>query len=133
MSANKETANRVPRVKSLEEEATFWDTHSPLDYPKHWKEGKRAKGQRPLGHILGVRLDAEVIGELAAIARDKGLGPSTLARMWIMERLLEERREKPRQKESGEAPASRGAAVTSQPAAQRSDDSWVEQAQQNPP
>jgi hypothetical protein len=95
MPTHKETAqekpNRVPRFRSLEEEAEFWDTHSPLDYPEYWKEGERPKAERPLGHILGVRLDAKVIGELSAIAHRKGLGPSTLARMWLMERLDQER------------------------------------------
>lgn len=100
MSTNSETVQRVPRFKSLKEEADFWDTHSPLDYPEHWKEGKPAKSQRPLGHILGVRLDATVIGELAALSRSKGIGPSTLARIWLMERLEAARTEKPRQKES---------------------------------
>ena len=96
MAADKETndpGGRVPRFKSLEEEAEFWETHSPLDYPDYWKEGKRVKGERPLGHILGVRLDATVIGELATIARSKGIGPSTLARIWLMERLTQEQKE----------------------------------------
>ena len=90
MPTDKETANRVPRFKSLEEEAEFWDSHSPLDYPDYWKEGKRVKVGRPLGHILGVRLDARVIGELSTLAQSKGIGPSTLARIWLMERLDEE-------------------------------------------
>jgi len=87
----KETGGKVPRFRSLEEEAEFWDAHSPLDYPDYWKEVKRVKVERPLDHILGVRLDAQVIGELADIARQKGIGPSTLARMWLMERLAQER------------------------------------------
>lgn len=76
MPRSKEVVNRVPVFKSQEEEAAFWDSHSPLDYPEHWKEVKRVKAQRPLGHILGVRLDARVIDELAAIAQRKGIGPS---------------------------------------------------------
>lgn len=80
---------KLPRFKSLDEEADFWDKHSPLDYGQ-WKEVKRIKVERPLGHILGVRLDARTIDHLADIGRKKGLGPSTLARMWILERLEEE-------------------------------------------
>ncbi len=100
MSAKKETDHRVPRFKSIEEEAEFWDSHSPLDYPEYWKGGKWQKGQRPLGHILGVRLDSKVLGELAALARSKGIGPSTLARIWLIERLEEESTDKPHKKES---------------------------------
>ena len=46
---------------------------------------KQAKRQPPLSHILGVRLDADVIDALATIAQRKGIGPSTLARIWLME------------------------------------------------
>ena len=80
---------RAPKFKSLEEEAAFWDTQSPLDYPNEWTEEKPAKIERPLGHILAVRLDAQTIHRLAVIARKKGIGPSTLARMWLLERLAQ--------------------------------------------
>lgn len=93
MPTSKDVISRVPAFKSQEEEAAFWDSHSPLDYPEHWKEVKEVKFQRTLGHILGVRLDAKVIDELAAIAQRKGIGPSTLARIWLMERLDQEHEE----------------------------------------
>jgi len=79
---------KIPRFKSREEEARFWDTHSPLDYGK-WEEVE-LKVARPLGHILAVRMDAQTIDRLAAIGRKKGIGPSTLARMWLLERLERE-------------------------------------------
>jgi hypothetical protein len=47
--------------------------------------------QAPLTHTLAVRLDAETIDTLAAIGASKGVGPSTLARMWLIERLASER------------------------------------------
>jgi len=81
--------SKIPRFKSREEEAEFWDTHSPLDYGE-WKEVKRFKVVRPLAHILGVRLDAKTITKLGAIGRKKGVGASTLARMWLLERLERE-------------------------------------------
>lgn len=97
MSADK-IPNEVPRFKSLEEEADFWDSHSPLDYPDYWEETKAARAQAaPRGHILGVRLDAELIDELATLARSKGVGPSTLARVWLTERLAhEQQKERPK-------------------------------------
>jgi CopG antitoxin of type II toxin-antitoxin system len=92
--------SRIPRFKTREEEAEFWDTHSLADFADELKEVS-VKVERPLGHILGVRLNAKTIDALAAIGRKKGIGPSTLARIWIMERLSElegeEQQKKPRQ------------------------------------
>ncbi|OGO53233.1 MAG: hypothetical protein A2148_01860 [Chloroflexi bacterium RBG_16_68_14] len=81
---------KIPRFKSREEEAHFWDTHSPLDYGE-WKEVKRFKVAKPLTHTLAVRLDAKTIGQLGALGRKKGVGASTLARMWLLERLEQEK------------------------------------------
>lgn len=83
-------AKKIPRFKSREEEAEFWDTHSPLDYGE-WKEVKRFTVEKPLVHILGVRLDAKTITRLGVIGRKKGVGASTLARMWLLERLDSEK------------------------------------------
>jgi len=79
---------RIPRFKNRDEEAEFWATHSPLDYGE-WEEVK-LEVARPLGHILAVRLDAKTIGQLGRLGRKKGLGASTLARMWLLERLERE-------------------------------------------
>ncbi len=33
---------KLPKFKSEEEEARFWDTHSPLDYPGEFREVKES-------------------------------------------------------------------------------------------
>ncbi len=76
---------KIPRFKSYEEEADFWDTHSPLDYGS-WKEVK-LEFAKPLIHTLGVRLDAKTITQLSRLGSELGVGPSTLVRIWIMEKL----------------------------------------------
>ncbi len=91
---------KIPKFKSYKEEADFWDTHSPLDYGT-WKEVK-LEVAKPLVHILGVRLDAKTIDLLAKLGNDMGVGPSTLVRMWIMEKLKSLRR----QSKQSEAPSS---------------------------
>ena len=83
-----ETRKKIPRFKSREEEAEFWDTHSPLEYGE-WEEVE-LKVARPLAHTLTVRLDARTIDRLATAGRKKGIGPSTLVRMWLLERLEQE-------------------------------------------
>lgn len=76
---------KIPKFKSYDEEANFWDIHSPLDYGT-WKEVK-LEVTRPLEHILGVRLDAKTIDQICLLSNDMGIGPSTLVRMWIVEKL----------------------------------------------
>ncbi len=87
-----ERRSRIPRFKSLEEEANFWETHDTTEFEDEFEEVE-IKVARPLQHILAVRLDAKTIDRLAVTGRRKGIGPSTLARMWLLERLEQE--EKP--------------------------------------
>ena len=77
---------RIPRFASLEEEAAFWDTHDVTDYPDELKPVK-VRFARNLSEGITIRLDAETLAALRKQARDKGIGPSTLARMWILERM----------------------------------------------
>jgi hypothetical protein len=81
---------KIPRFKNLDEEAEFWETHDTTQFEDEFKE-VRVKVARPLSHILAVRLDARTIDRLAEVGRAKGLGPSTLARMWLLERLEQEK------------------------------------------
>jgi predicted glycoside hydrolase/deacetylase ChbG (UPF0249 family) len=77
---------RIPQFKSRAEEARFWDTHSLADY---WDEFTpvRARFAKNLSEVLPVRFDAETLDQLRAQARRKGLGPTQLVRMWVLERL----------------------------------------------
>ena len=84
------TKSRIPRFRSLAEEAEFWDTHDSTEFEDEFKEVK-IRVARPLVHVLAVRLDAKTIDQLAAVGRKKGVGPSTLARMWLLERLEREK------------------------------------------
>lgn len=79
---------QIPESKSREEEAEFWDTHSFADY---WDEFKPVKVRfaKKLSQGFTIRLDAETIFELRIRAKGKGIGPTTLARMWILEHLQE--------------------------------------------
>ena len=46
-----------------------------------------AEVKKPLDKVIPVRLSAEKWEELRKEARELGIGPTTLARMWILERL----------------------------------------------
>ncbi len=90
MTRSKEKASRrerrIPQFKSREEEAKFWDTHSLADY---WDEFSptRVRFARNLSEVLPVRFDVETLNKLRAEAQKKGVGPTTLVRMWVLERL----------------------------------------------
>ena len=55
-----------------------------------WNESDEVvelEAKQPLDKVIPVRLSAEKWEEMRKEARELGIGPSTLARMWILERL----------------------------------------------
>jgi predicted DNA binding CopG/RHH family protein len=81
--------SRIPKFKSRQEEAEFWDTHSIADY---WDEMKPVKVRfaKNLSEGITIRLDPTTMKAVRSEARAKGLGPTTLIRMWVMERIKKE-------------------------------------------
>jgi CopG antitoxin of type II toxin-antitoxin system len=80
---------RIPKFAGRAEEATFWDTHSMADY---WDELKpvRVRFAKNLSQGITIRFDPPTLDKLRLQAQQKGIGPTTLARMWILEHLAEE-------------------------------------------
>jgi hypothetical protein len=84
----KDTKSRIPTFKTIEEEAAFWDTHSSEEFaneltPVENVEFVKVRSKK----ALTVRFDEDMFEELTKEAREKGIGPSTLARMVILEHL----------------------------------------------
>jgi len=86
--SKKQQLSKVPVFKSRKEEAEFWDTHSPLDFPDYW-EDEEAGIEKPLRHemVLSVRLDEGTVKKMEDLSRRRHIGKSTLARMLIIEGL----------------------------------------------
>ena len=82
--------SRIPEFASREEEAEFWDSHDITDYLDELKPA-RVRFAKHLSEGITIRLDAETLTALRTQAKDKGIGPTTLIRMWILERLKEQR------------------------------------------
>jgi hypothetical protein len=80
------TASRIPDFQSREEEAKFWDTHDFTEFLEETRPVKLRVGTN-LSEGLTVRLDRRDREELERRASEQGIGPSTLVRMWIKERL----------------------------------------------
>lgn len=81
-----ETKTRIPEFSSYEEEAKFWDTHDFGDFLDE-TEDVDIKFSKGLSENLSVRFSSDVINLLRTQAERMGIGPSTLVRMWVMERL----------------------------------------------
>jgi hypothetical protein len=92
-----EPARRVPAFRNRQEEAEFWDTHSFADY---WDDftPTNVRFAKKLSEPVTMRLDTTTLGELRVRARAKGIGPTTLIRIWILERLQAEHRAERRRK-----------------------------------
>lgn len=82
--------NRIPEFKNLEEEAKFWDTHSTVDYEHEFKPAKVCFAKN-LSQGITVRFDPESLAGLRELAHEQGIGPTTLARIWILEQLRQEK------------------------------------------
>jgi len=73
----------IPQFETEEQEAEYWDSHSPLDLaaePKAQKVRVRGVKDRP----ITIRLDSKSRSELDRLAAERGLGPSTFARLILM-------------------------------------------------
>ncbi|MDQ3044607.1 MAG: BrnA antitoxin family protein [Chloroflexota bacterium] len=84
-----EAFGRIPAFDDIEEEAAFWDTHDTADFAEEWTPVQITVGQE-LKDRVTLRLNEADRNELATRARVKGVGPSTLVRMWLKERLRHE-------------------------------------------
>ncbi|MCI2431198.1 BrnA antitoxin family protein [Candidatus Acetothermia bacterium] len=79
---------KIPKFKSYKEEAAWWDTHDVTEI-----EGLEVtKGEtfiRPKKQIVSIRLERQFVDLLKYIAQEKGLGHTTLVRLWVIEKLKE--------------------------------------------
>ena len=82
---------KIPKFKTHEEAARFWESHSFRDYYKDTKEAGIKFVRRPK-RTVAVRLDPDDIKSVEKIAERKGLSYTSLLRMWIKEQLHKEQR-----------------------------------------
>jgi hypothetical protein len=76
----------IPEFASREEEVRFWDTHDLADYWDDF-EPVELRFSENLSQDLTIRLDEASLKELRQRAREQGIGPTALARLWVLERL----------------------------------------------
>lgn len=82
---------KIPKFTDEKEESDFWDNHDFTDYlDETTSTDAKFVDARPPKVQISLRLDAETIARLKALAQRKGVGYQTLIRMWVMERLGQE-------------------------------------------
>jgi hypothetical protein len=77
---------RIPEFATIEEEARFWDTHSTADYEAEFTP-VRVRFAKRLSSGVTIRLDPDTLKQLRTMAQEKGIGPTILIWMWVLERL----------------------------------------------
>jgi len=86
----KKKKSRIPKFTSIAEEAKFWDTHSITDFEDELEDVDVVfELKKPRDETLIVRIQKEFKNRLERVARSQGLNISTLARMWLIEKLRE--------------------------------------------
>ena len=73
----------IPKFETEEQEAEYWDSHSPLDLvaePRAQKVRVKGAKDRP----ITVRLNSQSRSKLDRLAAEQGLGPSSFARLILM-------------------------------------------------
>ena len=86
----KRARSRIPTFKNVEEAAEFFDTHSLAEFEDELEEVTDVRfvveraGPRK---AITVRLGQDAAAALTKRAHEQGLASSTLARLWILERL----------------------------------------------
>ena len=81
---------KIPHFKSDKEAAEFWDTHSLADFEEDLEHVDDVVFVKPQRQIVSLRLDRKVVNTLQSLAKRKGLGYSSLLRMWILEKFYNE-------------------------------------------
>ncbi len=81
---------RLPDFNKMtyQEEARFWDTHNVTDYEDETENVEIIFDlQKPKDETLVLRLQKGTKQKLAKKAQSKGLTTSSLARLWLLEKL----------------------------------------------
>jgi len=80
---------KIPKFKTKEEAARYWERHSFQDYHKDTKDAEIVFIKKPK-RTVAIRLDPDDIKSVEKIAERKGLSYTSLLRMWIKEQLSRE-------------------------------------------
>ena len=94
----------LPRFRSEEEERAFWATHDSTDYFDY--SGAREiifPKLRPSTATISLRLPQALLDDLRVLANQRDVPYQSLLKVYLAERVAEERRRKPRRRATARA------------------------------
>ncbi len=79
---------KIPKFKSIRQEAKFWDIHDVTDYLSELKPVKlEVDLESEKKEILTIRVQPTLKNRMEKIAKNYGINLSTLARIWLIDKL----------------------------------------------
>ncbi|MBI2887803.1 MAG: hypothetical protein HYY02_11415 [Chloroflexi bacterium] len=81
---------KLPRFKSREEEASFWESHDVTEFGEVGEEVK-LKFAQPLSVTYSFETDANTLSAIVRLAKTQGIAPSQLIVLWIKQGLKDAR------------------------------------------
>src|SRR5260370_10786255 len=86
---------KLPNTDSIEELARFWDTHDLTEFEEHLEEVGEPVFVRIKGRSLSIDLQPAEAQRLTKIARSKDVKETSVARQWVVQRLLQSQAARP--------------------------------------
>jgi len=88
---------KIPEFKNEDEERTFWATADSTEYVD-WAAGKRVRlvNLKPSLKTISLRLPVSMIEDLKVLANSRDVPYQSLLKVFLAERLAQERRAAPR-------------------------------------
>jgi len=93
MPKAKKTARKPPKFETEDQERQFWAKHDSSEYV-NWRQARRVKlvNLRPTTRTISIRLPETMIESLKVFANKRDVPYQSLLKMYVAEKLDEERR-----------------------------------------
>lgn len=80
---------RLPRFASEKEEADFWSTHSPLDYPRDFRPARLRVALGLKKRLISIRLNEGLLQNVKRLASKNHMPYQTFIQVILSEKIRE--------------------------------------------
>ncbi len=78
---------KIPQTDSIQELASFWDTHDLIDFEDQLEEVTEPVFERNREAVLTIHLPLKEAERIRRIAESSGVEQTTLVRQWVLEKI----------------------------------------------